>query len=223
MTQPKRILITAGPTHEPIDAVRYLANRSSGRMGVALANEAAQRGYAITLLLGPIDSEALPHHSQIRLLRFRTAANLQELLENEWPDHDLLIMAAAVADFRPATTSPDQHHQKLDRRDGPITLMLEPVPDLLQQLARISRPNQQKIGFALEPADRLDTSARAKLQRKDLDAIIANPLETMNAPDIAGRLYLRDGRILTPPADRLDKPAFARWLLDQLDLPDALG
>lgn len=186
-------------------------------MGVALANEAAQRGYAVTLLLGPIDSAALPLHSQIRLLRFRTAANLQELLQNEWPNHDLLIMAAAVADFRPAANLADQPALKLDRRDGPITLTLEPVPDLLQQLATISRPNQQKIGFALEPADRLDASARAKLERKHLDAIVANPLETMNAPDIAGRLYLRDGRTLTPPADRLDKPAFARWLFDQLD------
>jgi phosphopantothenoylcysteine decarboxylase/phosphopantothenate--cysteine ligase len=171
-----RLLVTAGPTHEPIDAVRFLGNRSSGRMGWSLADAAARRGWTTTLLLGPTESP-LPVCSQVRVRRFRTAAQLADLLDEEWPGHDVLIMAAAVADYRPARPADDG---KL-RRDGPVVLELEPTPDLLAGLAARTRADQVTIGFALEPAERLDVSAREKLARKSLDAIVANPLETMGS------------------------------------------
>src|SRR5688500_7711901 len=93
-----RCLITAGPTHEPIDEVRYLGNRSSGRMGIALAAASTRRGWQTTLLLGPTHLEP-PQHSCLKVLRFQTAAELQALLHSQWPLHDVLLMAAAVADY----------------------------------------------------------------------------------------------------------------------------
>lgn len=205
-----RVLITAGPTHEPIDAVRYIANRSSGRMGIALAEAAETRGHRTTLLLGP-SPLCPPEGTAIRTIRFRTTADLEGLLADEWPSHDVLIMAAAVADFRPAAPARDG---KLRRQGERMSLELEPTPDLLAGLAGSTRPDQRVIGFALEPADELAASAREKLSRKGLDAIVANPLETMDAEDVTATLILRDGTAIEAPPD-LPKAAFASWLLDQ--------
>jgi phosphopantothenoylcysteine decarboxylase/phosphopantothenate--cysteine ligase len=207
------MLITAGPTHEPIDAVRYIANRSTGRMGIAIAEAAVGRGRQTTLLLGPTPL-APPEHSLLTTIRFRTTADLQALLAEHWPGHDVLIMAAAVADYRPAEpVGPSAKHQ---RRSGAWSLDLEPTPDLLGGLAAITRPEQVTIGFALEPAERLDTSSREKLAAKNLDAIVANPLETIASDRIRGTVLLRDGRTLKPPQPECDKREFAKWLLDQL-------
>jgi phosphopantothenoylcysteine decarboxylase/phosphopantothenate--cysteine ligase len=173
------VLITAGPTQEPIDAVRYLANRSTGRMGIALAE-----------------------------------ASAQGLLAEHWPDHGVLIMAAAVADYRPA--EPGGPSAKHKRRGGTWNLQLEATPDLLGKLAAITRPGQLTVGFALEPADRLLASAREKLAAKNLDAIVANPLETIGSERIEAMVVLRDGRTLAPPGPECTKRQFAEWLLDQL-------
>ena len=205
------LLITAGPTHEPIDAVRYIGNRSSGRMGQSLAEEAARRGLPVTLLLGPTNL-APPSDSRIAVHRFRTTAELQRLLADHWPRHDVLIMAAAVADYRPVRPSEDA---KLRRGDTTLTLELEPTSDLLAEAAASKRPGQVIIGFALEPHERLLESASAKLRRKNVDAIVANPLETMESDQIIATLILADGRVAhAPPA--MSKPAFAAWLLDHL-------
>ncbi|MHC4142569.1 MAG: phosphopantothenoylcysteine decarboxylase domain-containing protein [Planctomycetota bacterium] len=207
------MLISAGPTQEPIDAVRYLANRSTGRMGIALAEASAARGRPTTLLLGPTPL-APSEHSRLTTARFRTTADLQALLAEHWPDHDVLIMAAAVADYRPAETAgPTSKHQ---RRSGTWNLQLEPTPDLLGGLAAITRPDQITIGFALEPAERLAASARAKLAAKNIDAIVANPLETIGSDRIRATVILRDGRTLAPPGGDCLKREFAEWLLDQL-------
>jgi phosphopantothenoylcysteine decarboxylase/phosphopantothenate--cysteine ligase len=207
------VLITAGPTQEPIDAVRYLANRSTGRMGIALAEAAADRGRPTTLLLGPTPL-APTEHSRLTTIRFRTTGDLRGLLAEHWPDHEVLIMAAAVADFRPVETAgPSAKHR---RRSGTWSLQLEPTPDLLGELAAITRPDQLTIGFALEPADRLAASAREKLAAKHLDAIVANPLETIGSERIAATVILRDGRTLAPPGSDCEKQRFAEWLLDQL-------
>jgi phosphopantothenoylcysteine decarboxylase / phosphopantothenate---cysteine ligase len=218
-----RLLITAGPTHEPIDAVRYLGNRSSGRMGIALAEQAAMRSLPTTLLLGP--TQLLPaSSSHLTVIRFQTTAELHELLLRHWPQHDVLIMAAAVADFRPILPPVDQTDPngpasvipaKLRRSDEPFAIMLEPTPDLLASLADQTRPDQFVIGFALEPADELLASAKDKLKRKRLDAIVANPLETMDAATVTATVLLRSGAALPAPAN-LPKEAFAKWLLDQL-------
>lgn len=207
------VLITAGPTHEPIDAVRFLGNRSSGRMGVALANSAAARGWPTTLLLGPTHLE-MPEHSHLTVKRFRTTADLEASLTELWPEHDLLIMAAAVADYRPIQ---GETQGKLRRGTGTMTLTLEATPDLLAGLAPLTRPDQIAIGFALEPAERLESSALDKLSRKRLDGIVANPLETMDAHGVDGTLYLADGTNRRP-GQLVSKDAFADWLLDQLGI-----
>ncbi|MEM7227956.1 MAG: phosphopantothenoylcysteine decarboxylase [Planctomycetota bacterium] len=213
MPDTPRILITAGPTQEPIDAVRYLGNRSSGRLGIALADEAASRGHRVTLLLGP--TGRMPSHTDICIERFRTTHDLATLLDTHAPNHDLIIMAAAVADFRPAAAEPDT---KMRRQDG-LTLHLEPTEDLLARLGSTREPAQCLIGFALEPRNRLLESAREKLERKNIDAIVANPLETMDAESISATLIRRNGGTVQAPSD-LSKADFAGWLLDQVaELP----
>ena len=207
------MLITAGPTQEPIDAVRYLANRSTGRMGIALAEASAGRGRQTTLLLGPTPLGPT-ESSKLTTIRFRTTQDLQTLLTEHWPGHDVLIMAAAVADYRPA--EPGGPSAKHKRRSGTWNLRLEPTPDLLEGLAATTRPDQITVGFALEPADRLLASAREKLGAKSLDAIVANPLETIGSDRIGATVLLRDGRTLTPPGPECTKRQFAEWLLDQL-------
>lgn len=209
----RRIIITAGPTHEPIDQVRYMANRSSGRLGVALALEADRRGWSVTLLLGPVDP--CSNYTQIHVERFTTTCDLRELLAVHAPHCDVLIMAAAVADYRPVI-SDAALADKLPRRDGPITLTLEPTEDLLAELSTRRREGQMLIGFALEPADRLHESATEKLHRKGVDAIVANPLETMDSDTIDATLLWRDGQSDTTNG-AISKTSFARWLLDRIE------
>jgi phosphopantothenoylcysteine decarboxylase/phosphopantothenate--cysteine ligase len=206
------VLITAGPTHEPIDAVRYIGNRSSGQMGLALVAATIERGWPTTLLLGPT-ALSPADHSLLTTVRFRTTADLSELLQQNWPQHDILFMAAAVADFRPASSAIET---KLRRGTGPVSLELEPTPDLLASLAQSTRPNQVRIGFALEAADRLEETARAKLRSKHLDAIVANPLQTMDSPQISGTLLLNDGTTLVAPQS-MPKAAFAQWLVQNIE------
>lgn len=225
-----RLLVTAGPTHEPIDSVRYIANRSSGRVGIALAETAAARGWDTTLLLGPTPRE--PTNPRVRVERFQTTADLQALLASHFPGCDALIMAAAVADYRPkpnqgplcdgefAPVAPAPRPFKLRREGTPLRLELEPTPDLLAEVSRTRRPDQSVVGFALEPEERLMESALSKLSRKRLDAIVANPLETMDSPSIRATLVFADGRSERTPSaaagDGISKDAFAVWLLDRL-------
>ncbi len=206
------LLITAGPTFEDIDRVRFLGNRSSGELGLCLADAAARRGWEATIALGPV-ARPVQLPSSVRLLRFRSAADLQALLAEEWPRHAALIMAAAVADFRPQRLGAG----KL-RRGESLTLQLEPTPDLLAECGRSKRPDQFLVGFALEPEERLLESAEEKLSRKHLDAIVANPLGTMEAAEIEATL-LRPG-YAPETTPRQPKAAFARWLLERLSAAD---
>ena len=208
----RKVLITAGPTQEPLDSVRYLGNRSSGRMGLALAEESSKRGFQTTLLLGPSTTCPLDL-SQINLLRFRTTEELQNLLHYQWPDHDLLLMAAAVADFRPAQMS---QTGKIRRSEQGLRLDLEPTPDLLASLGELTRPDQTVIGFSLEAGESLIRNARKKLESKHLDAIVANPLETMDSDTVQTTLLLRDGTSLSPKGE-ISKERFAGWLFDQIE------
>ncbi len=209
----RRLLITAGPTHEPIDAVRFLGNRSSGRVGVALADEAARRGWDVTLLLGPAPRQ--PSDSRVRVRRFRTATDLEALLGEETPGADVLIMAAAVADYRPKV-DPQFFGGKFRRKNEVLTLQLEPTPDLLAGVASRRRPDQFMVGFALEPREELLASARAKLERKKVDLVVGNPLETMDGETIEAMVLGKDGtEVRTPGA--IDKVAFAGWLMQIID------
>ena len=141
----RHLLITAGPTHEPIDAVRFIGNRSSGRLGVALADKAAARDWRVTLLLGP--TSLTPSDSRVQVLRFRTTADLEALLRQHFPAADTLIMAAAVADYRPKPllNRPDAAEGKLKRSHGPLTLELEPTPDLLAACSSLRVPGQTLV------------------------------------------------------------------------------
>lgn len=210
-TNTPRILITAGPTHEPIDSVRFIGNRSSGRMGCALADEAARRGWSTTLLLGP--APAVPTDSRVRLRRFRTCDDLRGLLREEFGDADVLVMAAAVADYRPKV-DPAMWNGKFRRHSTHLALELEPTPDLLAEISSARRPGQVLIGFALEPRDELVTSAIAKLDRKGVDLVVGNPLETMDSPDIEATLFAKGG--VQTSAPKMTKEAFAAWLMDRI-------
>ncbi|MEA2694631.1 MAG: phosphopantothenoylcysteine decarboxylase / phosphopantothenate---cysteine ligase [Acidobacteriota bacterium] len=165
----KNVLITAGPTHEPIDPVRYLGNRSSGRMGFALAAEAARRGAAVTLIAGPVD---LPTPAgRLARIDVTTAAEMASAVALHAPAADLVIMTAAVADFRPRTMAPE----KIKKETGVPTLELEPTPDILAGLRGVSgvAPSAVTVGFAAETRD-LEANARAKLARKGVDFLVAN-------------------------------------------------
>lgn len=204
-----KLLLTAGPTHEPIDSVRYIANRSSGRLGIALADEAARRGWDVTLLLGP--TPLVPLYSSIKVHKFRTTADLQTLLAEHWPLADLLIMAAAVADYRPRCPV---ESSKIRRASQTLSFDLEPTPDLLAHCGTNRTPGQTLIGFALEPEDRLLDSAQAKLKKKHVDMIVANPLETMDSAVI--RAVLVTGTRTEPTPGEMPKHEFAPWLLERI-------
>lgn len=211
--EPLRALVTLGPTYEAVDAVRFIGNRSSGRMGVAIAHALRERGCDVQVLAGPCSPDGLDSFPGAR--RFRTAEELRAMLLARWPDHDLLVMAAAVADWRPRHPSAG----KFRRGDGAPTLELEAVPEILGALPR--RTDQFVVGFALEPASELLTSATAKLARKRADCIVANPLETMDSDAVTGCLAWADGTVERPgDGARMDKGAFAHWLAQRV-LPAA--
>ena len=225
---PPRLLISAGPTHEPIDAVRYLGNRSSGRLGIALAEHAADRGWGVTLLLGP--THTTTNHPSVDLVRFRTTHDLQEALAVHVPACDCLVMAAAVADYRPilpeGITQENVDDVKLRREGDDLVIRCEPTPDLLAGVSGYATPEQLLVGFALEPRERMVSSATRKLERKGVDLVVANPLETMDADAIEAMLITPDGPGAATEG-AIQKRAFAPWLVDQLEahpkLQDAMA
>ena len=215
-----KILVTAGPTREPIDAVRFVGNRSSGRMGLALAQAVVATGHSLTLLWG---SAAEGHDSALaglpatRVDRFDCSSELFGLLQTHWPDHDVLIMSAAVADFRPRSATED----KMDRSDGPVTIVLDPVADLVAAMAARKRPDQFVVAFALEEADRLEQRAAMKMRQKGVDAVVANPLATIGHDHISPLWLTATGD--RQKIGRMTKPAFARWLVRKIEASISLG
>jgi phosphopantothenoylcysteine decarboxylase/phosphopantothenate--cysteine ligase len=161
----RRILVTAGPTHEALDAVRFIGNRSSGKMGIAVAAEAAARGAEVRLVLGPGTPPPPPGVSAVHVV---TAHQMREAVLREADEADAVVMAAAVADFRPAREA----QGKLKKDDGPPTLSLVPTPDILRELGQ-ERGGTVLIGFAAETSD-LETNGRRKLRDKGLDLIVVN-------------------------------------------------
>jgi len=162
----RRVLVSAGPTHEPIDPVRYLGNRSSGKMGFALAAEAAERGAAVVLVAGPVVLATPPG---VRRIDVETAREMEAVIAAEAPSSDLIVMAAAVADFRPRHRS----ERKIKKGQGaPAAIELELNPDILSGLARLA-PSALRVGFAAETQD-LAAAAAAKLEQKGADLIVAN-------------------------------------------------
>jgi phosphopantothenoylcysteine decarboxylase/phosphopantothenate--cysteine ligase len=165
-----RVLVTAGGTREPIDSVRYVGNRSSGRMGFALAEEGAALGAAVTVIAANV---GLPRSPRIDYVDVGTAAELEAACEAELPNADVLLMAAAVADYRPP--APADTKLKKDEREE-LVIELERTPDILTGLAATRRPDQVLIGFAAEHGDRALEYGRDKLARKGLDAVVVNDI-----------------------------------------------
>jgi phosphopantothenoylcysteine decarboxylase / phosphopantothenate---cysteine ligase len=163
-----RVLVTAGGTREPIDAVRFVGNRSSGRMGLALAERAARRGAEVTLIAANV---SLPEPPGVNVVRVETTAELASAVREEFPSSHVVLMAAAVADFRPEHAA----REKLAREQGGgLDLRLEPTEDVIGSLAAGRRPDQTLVGFAAELGGDFVARARDKLRRKGLDAIAVN-------------------------------------------------
>ncbi len=162
----KRVLVTAGATRESLDPVRVLTNRSSGKMGFRLAEAAWARGAAVTLVSGPSAERPIP---EATFQRVESAADLRGAVASHLPGADVLVMAAAPADFRPVENS----IEKRPRQDGAATLALEPTEDILSDTKRHRRPGTLVVGFALETGNAV-VRGQAKLERKDLDLIVVN-------------------------------------------------
>ncbi|MEM6332477.1 MAG: phosphopantothenoylcysteine decarboxylase [Planctomycetota bacterium] len=210
-----RLLITAGPTHEPIDAVRYLGNRSSGRVGIALADAAAAAGHEVTLLLGPTH---LKVSDGVTTRRYATTAELAGLLDECFGECDVLVMAAAVSDYVPVV-EPGATEAKLSRGAGEMTLRLKATPDLVAGVAGERRVDQRVVAFALEPAGEMVERGRAKLERKGVDALVANALETPESEGIDAAWLVREpgGGAAVERSGAMDKRAFGGWLLERVE------
>jgi phosphopantothenoylcysteine decarboxylase / phosphopantothenate---cysteine ligase len=161
----RRILVTAGPTHEPIDAVRFLGNRSSGKMGWAVAEEARLRGAAVTLISGPTHLADPPG---VEVVRVETAEEMRDAVLSRFEDADAVVKAAAVADFRPK----EHVEGKIKKEGGTPELYLEPTPDILRELGE-RKGERVLVGFAAETDD-LEAAGRQKLREKHLDLIVVN-------------------------------------------------
>jgi len=206
----EHLLVTAGPTQEPWDEVRYLSNRSSGKMGYALAEAASRRGARVILVTGPTH---LDPPAGVQVERVRTAEQMAEAVLRHFEQATVTLMAAAVADFRPADVQP----QKIKKQGGIPTLILEPTPDVLAMLATRRRPEQVVVGFAAE-TENLLVNAAAKLREKRLDFIVANDLSQPGAGvDVDTNivtLVFPDGH--TKPLEKMSKLDVAQRILDEV-------
>ncbi|MBD1891367.1 bifunctional phosphopantothenoylcysteine decarboxylase/phosphopantothenate--cysteine ligase CoaBC [Coleofasciculus sp. FACHB-SPT9] len=172
----KRVLISAGGTREHLDPVRFIGNPSTGKMGFALAQAALHRGASVTLVHGPMETPLIASLQKVQLISVMSAQQMQQAMLECFPDADLIVMSAAVADVKPAEYST----QKLPKRSLPASLPLESVPDIVAELASLKQPHQTLIGFAAQTGD-IVTPALEKLQKKNLDAIVANPIDQADA------------------------------------------
>ena len=168
-----RVLVTAGPTQEAVDPVRYITNHSTGKMGYAIATVCARRGASVTLVSGPT---ALKKPQFVRTVEITTAKEMFEAVTERAAEQDIIVKAAAVADYRPKSVS----SEKMKKKDGELTLELERTDDILAWLGGHKRPGQFLCGFAMETQD-LIGNARQKLQKKNLDMIVANSLRVEGA------------------------------------------
>ena len=203
----KNVLITAGPTREYLDPVRFLSNPSSGRMGYAVAEAARDRGAEVVLVSGPT---ALPDPWGVEVVRVESALEMRKALLDRYPWAQAVVMAAAVADYRPAETLKD----KEPKAEAEKLLRLVPNPDILRELGE-RKEGRVLVGFAMETREGLER-ARGKLARKNLDLIALNYVGRegvgFGSPENEVTLILRDGRVVELP--RLSKREVAHRILD---------
>lgn len=205
----KTVLITSGPTHEYLDPVRFLTNPSSGKMGAALAREAARRGAKVHLVTGPVSPTSIPSDCA-NVHKVTTAEQMLKAVQSLAPEVDLFIFAAAVSDFRVA--SPPA--RKIKRTGNSLSLPLVENPDIAQLVGMSKRDNQVTVGFAAETND-MEANALGKMERKRLDAIVANdvadPRIGFDRDENEVTVYMRTGQSV--PVSRRPKPEVAREIL----------
>jgi phosphopantothenoylcysteine decarboxylase/phosphopantothenate--cysteine ligase len=205
----EKLLITAGPNREPLDPVRYLSNRSSGKMGYALARAGLRRGAEVLLISGPTELEP---PAGARLISVTTAAEMRGAILEELPNCTAVIMAAAVSDYRPV----DFAKKKMKRGKGPIELRLEPNPDILKEIGA-RRNGKMVVGFAAETEELL-ANAEKKLRDKNLDMIVANNVsETGAGFDVdtnVATILDRNGAVRSLPL--MSKDELAEEIFDHL-------
>ena len=172
----KKILITAGPTYEKIDPVRFIGNYSSGKMGFALADECANRGAEVTLVCGPVSSAMQLSSPTVKRVDVESAQQMYEACHSQYPCMDAAILCAAVADFAPETVA----EHKIKRTGDDMVIRLKPNPDIAASLGAIKSPGQALIGFALETNDE-ESNALSKLRKKNFDFIVLNSLQDKGA------------------------------------------
>ncbi|WP_051650476.1 bifunctional phosphopantothenoylcysteine decarboxylase/phosphopantothenate--cysteine ligase CoaBC [Selenomonas sp. AB3002] len=207
--QGKKILVTAGGTEEALDPVRFLGNRSTGRMGYAIAEAAVRRGAEVVLVSGPT---SIPVPAGVRAIKVRSAREMEQAVLSEYDSVDAVIKSAAVADYRPKEIS----SQKIKKSDGELTLTLVRNPDILYELGQ-RKKHQVLVGFAAETND-LETYARKKLEKKNLDFIVANDVSAKDAgfgtDTNRVQIFYRDGREESQPL--MSKAKLAGLILDSL-------
>ena len=207
--QGQTILITAGPTCEDLDPVRYITNRSSGKMGYAVAEAAARRGAKVILVSGPVNLET---PTGVERIGVRAAEEMRRAVADRLPESTVAIFAAAVADYRPA----HQAAEKIKRNKESLSIQLEPTPDILAEAAR-SRGRRLIVGFAAETTN-VAENARKKLKTKDADLMVANDVTAEDAgfdhDTNVVTLFSRDGRDL--PLPKLQKSEVAERILDEV-------
>ena len=205
----RRVLVTAGPTREALDPVRYLTNRSSGRMGYAVAKAAARRGAEVTLVSGPV---SLPKPGYVRVVDVESAQDMYDAVTGLAPEADIVIKAAAVADYRPETVA----ENKIKKSDGEMAIPLARTKDILAALGKSRREGQFLCGFSMETENLLENS-RAKLKKKGLDMIAANNVKVPGAgfgvETNVLTLITKDGETELP---LMSKDAAADALLDAI-------
>ncbi len=192
----KKVLVTAGPTYESIDPVRFIGNHSSGKMGIAIAEEAAARGADVVLVLGPTHLQAT--HPNIQTIKVQNAAQMYDAVHKEFDTADITVMAAAVADFTPEQTT----GQKIKKSGDAMTLKLKATKDILASLGQKKSDNRILIGFAMETENE-KANALKKLQKKNLDFIVLNSLREKNA---GFKHDTNKVSILTKSGDIIDYP-----------------
>jgi phosphopantothenoylcysteine decarboxylase/phosphopantothenate--cysteine ligase len=207
-----RVLVTAGGTREPIDPVRFIGNRSSGRMGLALAAAAVARGAEVTVIAANV---ALGAPAGARRIEVETTAELAAALAIEFPSHDVLLMAAAVADFRPAAVA----EGKIERAGDGLELQLTPTEDVVAGAARSRRGEQTIVGFAAERGAEAIERAAEKLAKKGLDAVVYNDV---SRPEIGFDSERNEVVILEPegrhPVPEASKEEVAEAILDRIEV-----
>ncbi|MDR3678072.1 MAG: bifunctional phosphopantothenoylcysteine decarboxylase/phosphopantothenate--cysteine ligase CoaBC [Acidobacteriota bacterium] len=204
------VLVTAGPTEEPLDAVRYLSNRSSGKMGYAIAEASRRRGAQVVLVSGPTREDPPAAHT---FERVRTANEMAEAVLRHAGKATVVVMAAAVADFRPGTV----HEGKIKKQQGTPVVTLEPTTDILAEISRHRRDGQIIVGFSAETAQLIE-NATAKLHAKNLDLLVANDVSQNGAGFDVGTnivtLLFPDGRNIA--LEKMSKFEVANRVLDQV-------